>query len=207
MADWTDQDINSLLPGEPWTSAKAIASFENPVAIAEGAPDAPIIAAGWHPYNGTINGGSTGLIYDHAADGNTTTIQTPVLSGDFEWMLSWVDLRGTNAIAATLTADFRLTETGSYTVTGLNLASIQNRISGGSIRIQPQNIDRIVNNVVAAYSSPFLANAGLENMTRIEQFFTRTAGTRIDRMRLVCGQADGIIGGRAYLFRRRFEGF
>jgi hypothetical protein len=45
MADWTDQDPNSLLPGQPWTSAKALAAFENPVAIAEGAPDAPRIVS------------------------------------------------------------------------------------------------------------------------------------------------------------------
>jgi hypothetical protein len=43
MADWTEQDPNSLLPGKPWTAAKALASFENPVAIAEGAPGAPRI--------------------------------------------------------------------------------------------------------------------------------------------------------------------
>lgn len=44
MADWTTQDPNTLLPGEPWTSAKALAAFENPVAIAEGAAGAPRIA-------------------------------------------------------------------------------------------------------------------------------------------------------------------
>lgn len=44
MADWTNQDPSTLLPGEPWTSAKALAAFENPVAIAEGAPGAPRIA-------------------------------------------------------------------------------------------------------------------------------------------------------------------
>jgi hypothetical protein len=43
MASYTDQDTNSLLPGEPWTSAKALAAFENPVAIAEGAEGAPKI--------------------------------------------------------------------------------------------------------------------------------------------------------------------
>ena len=41
MADYTDQDPNTLLPGEPWTSAKALAAFENPEAIAEGTPGAP----------------------------------------------------------------------------------------------------------------------------------------------------------------------
>jgi hypothetical protein len=45
MASWTDQDTDSLLPGEPWTSAKALACFENPAAIAEGASGAPKIQA------------------------------------------------------------------------------------------------------------------------------------------------------------------
>ena len=41
MAQWTPIDPNTLIPGFPWTSAKAQASFENPEAIAEGAPGAP----------------------------------------------------------------------------------------------------------------------------------------------------------------------
>lgn len=45
MAAWTNQSTNSLLPGEPWTSAKALAAFENPTALAEGASGAPKIQA------------------------------------------------------------------------------------------------------------------------------------------------------------------
>ena len=41
MAQWTFVDPNTLLPGDPWTSAKAQAAFENLEAVAEGAPDAP----------------------------------------------------------------------------------------------------------------------------------------------------------------------
>ena len=41
MAEWTELDTNTLLPGEPLTSAKALAFFENPKAIAEGADDTP----------------------------------------------------------------------------------------------------------------------------------------------------------------------
>ena len=41
MADWTDLDTDTLLPGEPLTSAKALAFYENPKAIAEGADDTP----------------------------------------------------------------------------------------------------------------------------------------------------------------------
>jgi hypothetical protein len=43
MASWTNQSTSSLLPGEPWTSAKALAAFENPKALAEGAVGAPKI--------------------------------------------------------------------------------------------------------------------------------------------------------------------
>ena len=41
MAQWTFIDPNTLLPGDPWTSAKAQAAFENPIAIIKGAPGAP----------------------------------------------------------------------------------------------------------------------------------------------------------------------
>ena len=41
MAQWTFVDPNTLLPGDPWTSAKAQAAFENLEAVAEGAPGAP----------------------------------------------------------------------------------------------------------------------------------------------------------------------
>ena len=41
MAEWTTQDPSTLLPGEPWTSAKALAAFENVEAAMEGAVGAP----------------------------------------------------------------------------------------------------------------------------------------------------------------------
>lgn len=45
MATWTDIDDNDLLPGEPWTTTKAFAVRDNPIAISEGAPDAPKVQA------------------------------------------------------------------------------------------------------------------------------------------------------------------
>lgn len=48
MASWTEQSTNSLLPGQPWTSAKALAAFENPRALAEGASGAPTMQVAWH---------------------------------------------------------------------------------------------------------------------------------------------------------------
>ena len=46
MADWTELDTDGLLPGEPLTSAKALAFFENPVAMAEGKVNAPKVVSG-----------------------------------------------------------------------------------------------------------------------------------------------------------------
>ena len=46
MTDWTTIDLNTLLPGEPWTSGKALAVYENPIAIAEAATGAPRIVTG-----------------------------------------------------------------------------------------------------------------------------------------------------------------
>lgn len=43
MADWTDPPYAALTAGKKWTDEKAAAAFENPVALAEGAPDAPRI--------------------------------------------------------------------------------------------------------------------------------------------------------------------
>ena len=45
MPQWTDIDPNDLLPGDPWTSGKAQAAFENVEALAEGAEGAPRVAA------------------------------------------------------------------------------------------------------------------------------------------------------------------
>ena len=77
MASYTDQSTDSLLPGEPWTSAKALACFENPVAIAEGAAGAPRISTAAYAANsvnenamkvqqftatGTLGGNATTII-------------------------------------------------------------------------------------------------------------------------------------------------
>lgn len=43
MADWTDPPYSALVVDKAWTDAKAIAAFENVVALSEGAPGAPKI--------------------------------------------------------------------------------------------------------------------------------------------------------------------
>lgn len=85
MADWTSQDTNSLLPGEPWTSAKALAAFENPVALAEGATGSPEIHTNWVPYNAASGG--NGVIWDYSVDGAVGIVETPNFESRFEYKL------------------------------------------------------------------------------------------------------------------------
>ena len=68
MADYTEIDVNDLLPGEPWTSAKANAAFENPVAIAEGASGSPLVEVAWHFLEAATL----------ASDGTTVTLTTDI---------------------------------------------------------------------------------------------------------------------------------
>jgi hypothetical protein len=87
MADYTLIDPNTLLPGEPWTSAKALAAFENPEAIAEGAPGAPRVQglAIASEYNGlpvvTISAADTVALGEgmDARVGTLTTTSTEVV--------------------------------------------------------------------------------------------------------------------------------
>jgi hypothetical protein len=85
MADYTSIDPNTLLPGEPWTSAKALAAFENPDAIAEATAGAPVARAGWHPYNSTISGTGDGLLYSFARDGGASSVTSPDFADGYEY--------------------------------------------------------------------------------------------------------------------------
>lgn len=68
MADWTDILTDDRLPGEPWTSAKANAVYENPIALAEGAPGAPTLEVAWHYLESATRG----------TDGTTVTFATDI---------------------------------------------------------------------------------------------------------------------------------
>jgi len=103
MASWTSQSTSSLLPGEPWTSAKALAAFENPEAIAEGASGAPIVATGWHGYDTTNVGDATTPFYNGASQ---ATIETPDFADGYEYRILGRGVSFTSAVAQTMVVDY-----------------------------------------------------------------------------------------------------
>ena len=68
MADWTELDTNTLLPGEPLTSAKVLAFYENPIALAEGAADAPSLYVGLA--DNLVAGGLGSLVFAYSTGGD-----------------------------------------------------------------------------------------------------------------------------------------
>ena len=122
---WSTLALSTLLPGKPWTSAKALAVYENALALAEQSTVAPILSTGWHPYNSTAVGdGNSGKFYDFAVDGAASTFDTPMLTDGYDYGIlveglslsggthpvsvfgyletsaSWVDIGVTSAFAA-----------------------------------------------------------------------------------------------------------
>lgn len=59
---------------------------DNPLAIAEATSGAPVVAAGWHPYNKvTVGDSNTGLIYSFAANGSLATVTSPDFVDGYEY--------------------------------------------------------------------------------------------------------------------------
>ena len=83
---YTSINTLTLLPGQPWTSAKALAVYNNPTEIAKLSLDSPVNEAAWHPYD-MVNIGDTGdgVIYDFAVDGGLATITTPDFVDGYEY--------------------------------------------------------------------------------------------------------------------------
>jgi hypothetical protein len=104
MASWTNQSTSSLLPGEPWTSAKALAAFENPTALAEGAAGAPILSTGWHGHNAvTVGDGNTGLFYNGAS---LTFVECPNFADGYEYRILGREITFTPSTSTTMVVEY-----------------------------------------------------------------------------------------------------
>lgn len=118
MADWTDDTtlIAALAAGKALTDEKLQATVENVRALAEAAPDAPVVVAGWHPYDMVAVGdGATGVFYDFAVHGTQATITTPDFADGYEYAIRFADL-GCSAASALNVDLYRETDAAYTTV-------------------------------------------------------------------------------------------
>jgi hypothetical protein len=208
MADWVNIADTQLDPDAPLTSQLAYAWRDNPIAIAEGATGAPVVSQGWHPYNATENGQSSGLLYDHAVTGGVAFVETPVLAAGFEYRLFWELTSG--GTLSDLQLGLRRASDSTYIgspinagETGVSLSDA--RFSCGVMTLENPFVSRLYRfelsfrgNAVASTTQTAIAGAG--GYTGL----FASPGDRVDRLRLTPSSGN-ISGGQVYLFRRKFE--
>jgi hypothetical protein len=84
----------SVAVGAIPSSATVTALRDNPIAIAEAASSAPIVAAGWHPTTKvTIGDGIDGIIYDWTVSGAVASVTTPDFADGWEYRLTCLDMQ------------------------------------------------------------------------------------------------------------------
>jgi hypothetical protein len=88
MTTWTNISNAAVAVGAIPSSTTVTALRDNPVAIAGAASGAPVVFAGWHPYDKvSVGDGKDGLIYDHAVNGTVAEVITPTFEEGFEYRL------------------------------------------------------------------------------------------------------------------------
>lgn len=90
MTTYTAIPTASLAVDKPGTSPLVLALRDNPAAIAEGDPSAPVNRSGWHPYDKVTNGDAfVGTIYSFAVDGTVATLTTPDFEDGYEYQIQF----------------------------------------------------------------------------------------------------------------------
>jgi hypothetical protein len=88
MTSWTSILNAAVAVGGIPSSSTVTALRDNVAAAAEAASGAPVVAAGWHPYDKvTIGDGKTGLIYDFAVNGAVGSVVTPDFVDGYEYRM------------------------------------------------------------------------------------------------------------------------
>ena len=88
MTTWTTISNAAVAVGGIPSSTTVTALRDNPSAIAETSTGAPVVQAGWHPYDKvTVGDGKTGLIYDFAVNGVQANVTTPDFEDGYEYRI------------------------------------------------------------------------------------------------------------------------
>lgn len=137
-------------PDAPITSLLGYQWRDNPIAIAEGASGAPVVAAGWHPYDLVNVGGSeTGYIYNSAVDGTVATVESPNFADGYEYAFVFrgVDHSGVLAVDLEMSL-YRETDAAYFTNLDIATGVANGSNSIGVIRVPFPRIAKEIHPVV-----------------------------------------------------------
>jgi hypothetical protein len=114
MTTWTDISNAAVSVGGIPSSATVTALRDNPMAMAEAATGAPVVFAGWHPYNKVAVGdANSGVIYDSAVNGTVASVETPNFEDGYEYRLLAANLSH-NAGSASLRLELYFEVASAY---------------------------------------------------------------------------------------------
>jgi len=132
MTAHTDLPNSLFLQEKPMLGSTGMALRDNVAAAAEAATGAPVVVAGWHPYDMVkIGDGNDGVFYDFAVDGTQATITTPDFADGYEYAICLTGLgcSATQNLAVSLyretDAAYSVAWTSSNTASGDTYAWIE----------------------------------------------------------------------------------
>jgi hypothetical protein len=191
----------------PLTQTLMTLNRDNPIAMAEGSDDAPVVAAGWHPYDQTEMGegtaGSRGLIYDYSVDGSTGNVEAGTFDNGYEYRMILDAITHDAGTDASLIAALYLSTdaawSGNITFTGSPVTTTS-RVAGDITAMAPQLPGQCH---IVKMDLAFGTAASLTGSSDTAGVYDNNA-QRITNMRFGFSGAN-INGGKVYLFRRRMD--
>ena len=112
---WTTISNAAVAVGAIPSSSTVTALRDNPVAVADASSGAPVVFAGWHPYDKvSVGDGKDGLIYDFAVDGLVAEVITPDFVDGYEYRIVGNRLSHSSATTRELLLDLFKETSASY---------------------------------------------------------------------------------------------
>ena len=188
----------------PLTQTLLTLNRDNPIAMAEGSDNAPVVAAGWHPYDQVEMGdGADGLIYDFSVDGGTANVEAGTFDDGYEYRMYLDGLEHASGSSVSLiVALYRATDaawSGNITFSGSSVTT-GSRVSGDVIALVPHLVKKVhMANINVAYGT----GASLTGDSDSGGVYYATS-QKITNMR-VGFNGTTITAGKVYLYRRRMD--
>lgn len=212
MTTWTTIPDTDVDQDSPVTQPLMVALRDNPIATAEGADNAPVVAAGWHPYDlASVGDPDDGLIYDYAVDGGVTIIETPDFEAGYDYRISFEDLgRNVAGSSVVLTISFLRDGVTWVDLGSLNGTTGQTRHWGMfDVRPFPTRPSRLNSihfpfGAVTRRYDNFIVEISQEAGTGMMYNITAGASYFMSKLRLSLSQTTNT--GKVYLEKRRHYG-
>lgn len=201
---WTDIPDTDVDQDSPVTVALMTALRDNPIAISDSDPGAPINETGWHPYNRSVNGGNgDGILWDAATDGGVGSIETPDLEDGYQYALFFSRI-GCSASTFQFQVRVRRSTDDAY-LTYHNVSGALNFtfVTGGAIYFDDATLDSFTHTGDARILSSS-AGVGGSNITSFRALWTSSVSYRINRIQIRVTAGTFSIG-TMFLMRRRWE--